>query len=196
MPFHGRFSSYTARAWQRRHLASENGHSHVRVLACPGVFGAASQPHPNPSVQVTERRLAAVLEVLKPAPQRRREVVDDLRQALPGCPLCLCSDRVFDLLHALGSWEACAAREPIAQEIKGIFRRIHNLGLLRMQFQAGFHRPFLHQSQGASGVLGTAIHDHEIVGVTHHLESPLCHQVVQGVEVDIIEQRADAAALR
>ena len=37
----------------------------------PAFSEDASQPHPNPPVQVAERVRVAVLEVFKPAPQRR-----------------------------------------------------------------------------------------------------------------------------
>src|SRR5436190_23876497 len=85
----------------------------------------ASQPHPDPPVQHVKREAMAVLEILKPASQPGREVVDDLRQAFSRGPFRLFSDCVFELLHALGSRVALPPYEPIAQKIKGLFRRVN-----------------------------------------------------------------------
>src|SRR5208337_3865202 len=104
----------------------------------------ASQPTPNPSIQLGERGFIAVFEVFKPAPQRRVQRPDDRRKALPVGSLRLGSDRVLEFLHALGSWKALAFTEPIAQELKGIGRCIDDPRLGRMQRKSGFRRPFLH----------------------------------------------------
>src|SRR4029077_6203922 len=70
-----------------------------------------SQPHPYPLVQNVKREAMAVFEILKPASQPGREVVDDLRQAFPRGPFRLLSDCVFELLHALGSRVALPPHE-------------------------------------------------------------------------------------
>src|SRR4051794_19652825 len=94
-----------------------------------------SQPHPDPPVQIAERGAIAMFEVFKPASQPWRQVVDDLRQALSRGPFRLCSDRVLELLEALRPRESASPLEPVAQKVEDVFRRIDDLGFLRMQFQ-------------------------------------------------------------
>src|SRR5208283_4540828 len=74
----------------------------IRAAAPPPLFlpfpEYASQPTPNPTIQLGERRFIAVFEVFKPASQRRIQRPDDRRKALPVGSLRLRSDRVLELL--------------------------------------------------------------------------------------------------
>src|SRR5271157_5221735 len=58
----------------------------------------ATQPHPNPPVQVVEHVVAAMFEVLKPAAQPRVDRRDDHLQALPRAPALLVSARLCSSL--------------------------------------------------------------------------------------------------
>ena len=153
----------------------------------------AAQPHPYPSVQSGKRPLAAVLKVPKPAPKDRIELCDGQEQTLAGGPFRRRSDRVLELVQAFRSWSAGAFLEPIAQEVEGFGLGVDQPRLGRMQGQAGFRRPLSHDFQGTGRVLRASAQDHEIIRVAHHLKAPIDHQVVERVEVDVAQQRADHA---
>ncbi len=138
----------------------------------------------------------AVLEVRKPASQLGFDSRNDRPQALPGVPLRFRAKRVFEFRQALGSRVACPPLEPVTQKLEARLGRIRDCRLVRMQVQAGLGRPFLHHGQGLRGFLGTATHDHEVIGVAHHRESSCGHQMVEWVQIDVTEQWADATALR
>ena len=70
-PSHGRFSSYTTYALQSTHLPEMMIDPATTTFLALAFLKNASQPHPNPPVQVAERFPVAVFEVLKPAPQER-----------------------------------------------------------------------------------------------------------------------------
>ena len=72
--------------------------SPTSALAALAFSENAAQPHPGPAVDILERRPVAVLEVFKPAPERRIDLGDDRSKAEPGGPLRLRSDRVLEFL--------------------------------------------------------------------------------------------------
>src|SRR3954471_19829539 len=76
----------------------------------------APQAHPDPAVEPLERPLVAVLEIFKPAPERRVEAGDDREEATAGGTLGLLPDRLLELGQALRARAASAVLEPVTQE--------------------------------------------------------------------------------
>src|SRR4051812_11868361 len=87
----------------------------VRTATYPAKAKSSAQDAPkasaNPAIQWLERPAMAVLEVFEPATQRSIHVGDDRLQAVPGSPSRLRSDRVLELLQALGARAASAPLE-------------------------------------------------------------------------------------
>src|SRR5436309_2897048 len=83
----------------------------------------APQPHPDPLIHRSERRLMTVSKVPKPAPQGLTHVGDNARQRSAILAFGLRSQRFFELLQALRSRPARQVPSPrglevIAQEVK------------------------------------------------------------------------------
>src|SRR4030095_6598697 len=149
------------------------------------------QAHAYPAVESLKRPLVAVLEVLKPAAKRRIWPPCDLVEAAAcgaGGPL---PDCLLELVQAFRSRAACAVLESVAQEVKAVSPSVNDPRLGWVQGQASRSCPLLHHGEGAGRFLRTATQDHEVVRVAHHLESFLSHQVVQRIQIDVTEQRAD-----
>src|SRR3954463_7999678 len=113
----------------------------------------APKPAADPAIQRLERPPMAVLEVFKPATQRSIHLGDDRLQAPSGIPARLRSDRVLELLQALGARAAAAPLEPIPQEVDALLRCVHDPRLGGVQGQARFRGPSLHERQGGGGFL-------------------------------------------
>ena len=144
-----------------------------------------AQPASNETIFHTECRTVAVLEVLKPAPQRPVHIGDDAGHALSRGLLGLRPDRVSELLAALVARPASAGFEVIAEEVKATLALVNQPGLGRMQRQAGCCRPLLHRGQGRDRFRLGSTHHHEVVRVAHHLEASLGHQMIERVEKDV-----------
>jgi len=155
-----------------------------------------AQPPADPAVKRSERRAMAVLEVFKPAAQRRVEVLDDLGQAVSRCAFGRRPDRILELLQTLGARPATAGREPVAQEVEAVFRGVDQPRLGRMQAQAGVRRPVLHCRQGCGRLLRTPAQHHKVVRISHHLKALRGHQMVERVEVNVAQQRTAHRTLR
>ena len=145
----------------------------------------ATHPAADKSIDIGKCRPRAVLEVLKPAPERQVYVHDDLGHAVPGVSLGLRPDRVFELLKALGPRPASARREVVAEKVKAVLAFIDQPRLGRVQSQAGGCRLFLHQGQRRGCFLQVSTHHHKVVSIAYHLEAAFGHQVVERVQIDI-----------
>jgi hypothetical protein len=93
----------------------------------------ASQSAANKSVFQAECLGAAVLEVLKPAPQRPVYVRDDLRHAVSGGSFGLRPNRISEFLEAFAARPALASLEVIAKKIKAVLAFIDQPRLGRVQ---------------------------------------------------------------
>src|SRR5271167_3979479 len=156
----------------------------------------ATQPHAHPFVQGDEREAMTVLEVLKPASQGPVQVGEDGLQALPVVTPGLSSNRVLELAQALLARPTIAALEVVAEEVKAAnLPGVHNPRLDRVQGQSHREGPIPHHFQPLlGGYLSPAKH-YEVVGVPHHLDPFLGHEVVERVEIDVRQQRADHGTL-
>jgi hypothetical protein len=154
----------------------------------------AAQAHAPPTSQGRAGGLVAVLEILKPAAHRAVDVEDDGLETVPGRALGLGPARRFELRRALRAGPAIAALEGGAEKVKtALVLGVHESGFLRMQFQARLRDPLLHLHQGPVGFVLTPTQDHEVIGVAHHLVARLRHDMGQGVEIEVCQQRAQHA---
>jgi hypothetical protein len=105
----------------------------------------------------------AVLEVLKPTPQRAVDVVDDHSETAslgaPGLP----PQRVFELPPALLARPSLAPLEVIAEEVKALLLAgIDHLGLVRVQLQSHLGGPLLHPLERSVGLGLTPTQDNKV----------------------------------
>src|SRR6516162_9608339 len=152
----------------------------------------ATQPHAHPFVQGDEHESTTVLEVLKPASQGPVQVREDGLQALSVVTPGLGPNRVLELVQALLAGPTFAACEVITQEVKAaVLRGVHHPCLDRVQGQSHGRGPVPHPFQRLlSGYLSPAKY-HEVVRISHPLDPLLGHEMVERVEIDVRQQRAD-----
>ncbi len=70
------------------------------------------------------------------------------------------------------------------------------MGFVRVQTQAIFRHPSADIHQGGVGLFAAAAKHHEVVRVSHYPMSQGRHALVQRVQVDVRQQRADYRTLR
>src|SRR6185312_11829658 len=142
----------------------------------------------------------AVLEVTKPATQDAVDVGDRARQATTVGPLRLRPQGVLELVQAFLPRPVTEARlrplEVIAQKVKAVLTNVDQPRLGRMQSEPVVYGPLLHQSQGPLRFLRRATQDHEVVRVTYHGQTRRGQQVVERVQIDVGQERADDRSLR
>jgi len=158
----------------------------------------AAQAAPYPPVDGFKGRPMAVFKILIPAFQRPVDVRDDRLQALPVRALRLRLDRLFQLLHILRAWPSQAPLEVIPEEVEPsiLLPGVNDPRLLRVKCQSCFCRPSPHLFQRLLGFFFASAQDYEVVCVSYHLISELFHPLIQLVQVDIAQQRADSGTLR
>ena len=76
------------------------------------------------------------------------------------------------------------------------FQAVPNSGLDRVQGEAVAFHPGAHFRQGRFRFFSRPAHDHKIVSVPNHPVAFRGHQLVQRMQVDVRQQRADDRALR
>ena len=133
-----------------------------------------------------------VLKVLKPAPQHRVQLLDDLFQRhRPGTPGPL-PDAVLQRLQALAAHRPPPTLEPVAQELKPLPRlqTVAHVRLVRMQPQAIRFDPPPHPRQRRLGLRLAAAEDHKVVRIPHQSMPGLLQRLIQPVQVEIRQQRA------
>ncbi len=153
-----------------------------------------SQAASDPTVEGGEGATIRMLEVSKPATQRRIETPDDHRQTRPVVAFRFRADRVLEFLQALPPDVVTVLVEAVPQEVKNFDSHVHDFGFGRMQFQTVVGRPMLDELQRLGGFFRRAAQDHEVVGVAHHLETLCRQQVVQRIERDVAQQRREHAS--
>ena len=157
----------------------------------------AAKPHPYPGVEPGERGCVAVLEIFKPASQRPVDIQDDCVEAMAVRAPGFGANRVSEFPQALRSRPTIAELEVVAEEVKAAtLSGVDDAGLVRVERQAGGFRPPVDVFQCSSGVGLAAAEDHEVVGVPCHLESRFGQCVVERVEVDVRQERAEDCSLR
>src|SRR5208282_5633975 len=157
----------------------------------------AAQSPQHPVIEVGEDEFSAMLEVLKPAAQSPIQVRDDGREALPVRAPALDTNRVLQLGQALASGPTFPPFEVIPQKVEAAFGcGVYDPRLGRVQLQSRCRGPALYPFQRLAGFRLAPAQNHEVIRVPHHLESGLSHQVVERIEIEIGEQRADDRPLR
>jgi hypothetical protein len=151
-----------------------------------------SQPHPHPGVQRSEGVSMALLELLKPAPQRAIDVGDDHLQALAlGTPR-LGPNRVFELPETLLARPFHPPLEVIPQKVQApLLSGVHNPCFHRMQLETRLLGPLPHLFQGRCRLCLAPTQNDQVVGIAHHLDPLLRHLLIERVEMEIRPQRAD-----
>ena len=106
-------------------------------------------------------------------------------------------DGVLELVQALLAHVAPAGFEPVAEELEPLPRRaaVADMRLLGMQRQAVRLHPRANLVECGVGGLACPAQDHEVIRVPHHAIAARGHQLVQRVEIDVGQQRADDCPL-
>src|SRR5258708_37848152 len=81
-----------------------------------------TQPPPNETIKVAELEWCGVLEIAEPSPQRRVEIPDDPRDAVPPAAYRLGPHLVLERPQALLSPEPAPRLEPAADETDSLSR--------------------------------------------------------------------------
>jgi hypothetical protein len=104
-------------------------------------------------------------------------------------------DGVLELVQALLAHVAPAGFEPVAEELESLprYAAIADMRLLGMQRPAVRLYPHAHLVKRGVGGLARPAQDHEVIRVPHHAIAARGHQLVQRVEIDVGQQRADYA---
>ena len=158
----------------------------------PAFAQDAPQSRAHPLIERSKRRRMAVLEISIPAAQRPVQVRDNDRETLPVGTPGLGTQRVLQLVQALSPGPSRPPCEVIAQKVEATrCGGVHDPRLRRMQLQSRRSGPTLHPFQRLAGFRLVPAQNHEVVRVPHHLESRRGHEVVERVEIDIGQQRAD-----
>ena len=92
----------------------------------------APQTHPNPTVEHTKHRPVTMTKVLEPALELRFQQHTLNAQAVAVAAMCQLTEAVFEFLFALRARQSQITSERVAQKVKALRRRIHNLGLRRV----------------------------------------------------------------
>jgi hypothetical protein len=152
------------------------------------------QPHPHPGVQRSEGAFVTMFEIFKLASQRAIDVGDDRLQALALGTSRLGPNRVLKLPETL---LPRPFHPPISQKVKApLLGGIHNPCFHRMQLEARLLGPLPHLLQDRFGFPLAPAQDDEVVGIPHHLDPLLRHLVIQGIEMEIRQQRTNHRPLR
>src|SRR6267142_5734978 len=155
------------------------------------------QPHPHPGVQRSEGASMAMLEILKPAPQRTIDVFDDDLQALTVGASRLGTNRVVELPETLLPWPLQAPLKVIPQKVKAAtLGGVHNPCFDRMQRETRLLGPLPHLFQNRRRFPLAPAQNDKVIRIPHHLAPLLRHLLIQGIEIEIRQQRADHRSLR
>src|SRR6266511_5688312 len=156
------------------------------------------QAPPDHLIEVEEDARVGVLEVAEPAFERPVEIDHDDLQALPSGPPCLLADRLLQLVEALLSHMTTAAFEPVAEELEPVplAPAVGDPRLLGVQHEAVRSHPRLDQRERRFGLRLVPGEDDEVVRIPHHRVSVFGHQPIEGIEINVGQQRADHRALR
>src|SRR5438093_3402325 len=153
-------------------------------------------PHSHPGVQRAEGASMTMFKIFKPAPQRAIDVSDDYLQAMALGASRFGTDRVFELSKTLLPRPLHAPFEVVSQEVKAAtLGGIHNPCFDRMQLQARLPGPLPHLFQNRFRLPLAPAQNDKVIGIPHHLAPLLCHLLIQGVEIEIRQQRADHRSL-
>jgi hypothetical protein len=156
-----------------------------------------AQPHAKPAVQGYMGGDVAVLEIPKPANRPAIDVLNDRPQAVAVRAMGLGSDRIFELAEALCARPPHVAFKVIAQKVESPFLGgIYNPRLVRMQRQSCFSSPLPHPFKRFFSFSLALAQNHEVVGISHHLDPLPFHLMVQRVQIDVRKQRTYDGPLR
>src|SRR2546426_197349 len=162
----------------------------------PALAQDTPQPHPDPGVERSEGASMTMFEILKPAPQRAIDVGDDLLQAMALSASRLGPHRVFELPETLLPRPLHPPLEVIAQKVKAAtLGGIHNPRFNRMQPQTCLLGPLPHLFQNCFRFRRAPAQHDKVIGIAHHLAPLLSHSLIQGVEIEVRQQRADHRSL-
>ena len=109
-----------------------------------------AQPSPDKTIEPAEQAWSGVFEILKPPPQHRVEISDDLPKAVAPAADRPRSHLVLEGFQTLGADKTHTSLEPVAQKVEPLARvsAVTHLRLVRVQGQAiGIH-PRRYLAQG------------------------------------------------
>ena len=161
------------------------------------LFQQASQPLAHITVQRCKHMGHAVLVILIPAAQAPVDSADDFLPSPSLVALRVAAQCFSDFLQALLPRPSSAALEVVAQEVKAsaLHTRIGEARLVGVELESGFAHPRAHRCQSLFGLGSAAAEDDEVVRVAHHLPACRRHLVVERVEINVGQQRADDITL-
>src|SRR5882672_6975182 len=150
-----------------------------------------AQASADKAVEDTEQSWRGMLEVAKPPPQQRVEVIDDPPQAVAPAAARQTSHFVLERLQALLAHQPATCLEPVAKEIETLSRlaAVADPCLVWVQDQAVGRHPRRDLAQGDLGLRFRPAQDHKVAGVPHHPPAALFHQEVERMQIEVREQR-------
>src|SRR6266480_4498779 len=123
-----------------------------------------AQPAADETVEDAEQSMFGVLEIAKPPPKHRVEILDDPLQAIAQAAARHPSHLVLERLQALLAHQPATCLKPVAQEIEPLSRlaAVADPRLIWMQGQALRHDPRLNLAQGGQGLRFRPAQDHQV----------------------------------
>ncbi|MCE2726568.1 MAG: hypothetical protein LW698_07280 [Planctomycetaceae bacterium] len=148
---------------------------------------AENAPQAAPYIPIHAREHVAVggvLEVGVPATEDRMYAGNHALQAIARRSSSARPYGVAEILQALLAWPVILAAEGVAQEVEAVRTGVDDPSLRRMQCEAVVGNPLPDDLQRPSGFFCRLSKDHEVVGITNHLELVLGQQMVERIEID------------
>src|SRR5271157_4246712 len=155
-----------------------------------------SQTSSQPPVRAGQARGMAAPEVVMPATEDGVCRSDNLAQAPPiGAPRQP-SHFLPQLLQALLARPLLPPAKVPAQEIETLALRVDDARLGRMQGQSRLLAPLTQLRQRLLGFFPAPAQHHQVIRVAYHLVALPGHLLVQGVQIQVRQQRTDHGPLR
>src|SRR5205807_9727460 len=140
----------------------------------------------------------SLLEIVKPAAQRRIQFDDNFRQTIPARALGPHPDAIVHGLKTLAPHPASPHFEVIAQKVKALppLPTVSHVGLLGVKTQPMDLYPGFYLRKRRLGFFSTSAQHHKGIRVSHHPIALLHHLTIQAMKVDVGQKRTDHRALR
>src|SRR5438445_5962384 len=140
----------------------------------------------------------SLLEIVKPAAQRRIQFADNFRQTIPARALGPHPDAIVHGLKTLAPHPASPHFEVIAQKVKALppLPTVSHVGLLGVKTQPIDLYPGFYLRKRRLGFFSTSAQHHKVIRVSHHPIALLHHLTIQAMKVDVGQKRTDHRALR
>src|SRR5215475_12031943 len=128
-----------------------------------------------------------MLEVVKPATQRRIQIGYDTGQTVPTCAPPLLPYPLAQRQQTFPSNPAPSDFEAITQKLKSLPRlpAVSHLGLVGIKLEPVWFHPGSHFIKRGLRFFGRLAQHHKVIGVAHHAVTLLSHMAVQRVKINI-----------